>query len=889
MKVYLWPFFSEEDKGDGGVRRVVEAQRKYLPEQGIEIVDDPEQADVLACHISAPSNILTRFPDKPLVAHCHGLYWSEYDWSEWAIRANKDVMDLIRVADFVTAPSEWVAQTIRRHTLRKTETVYHGIDTEAWIPGENKGYVLWNKTRIDPVCDPEPMQKVAEKLPDVAFISTYGRETENVQIIGRHAHTRSMQLVQEAGIYLSTARETFGIGTLEAMACGVPIVGFDWGGNSEIVTHKVHGWLARPGDIDGLAEGIEFCLAHRKEIGIAARRRAQFFTWSNAATKYAGIYRSIGSRNEEKAGTNRRPKVSVIVTAYNLEKYLDACLSSVAESTLPDFECIVVDDRSPDDCGEISDRWAARDSRFRVIHNDENAYLAGARNIGIQAAKGRYILPLDADDRIAPNTLEVLSEALDRDRGIHIAYGNVLFCEEDGKEWHSGWPVEYNFDWHIYKERNLLPYCSMFRREVWEQTGGYRTRLKTGEDADFWMRAASYGFRPRMVTTADTLLYTNREGSMSHVNTERLWPSWYPWVKNADVTPAGACTQNQLPVSSLDPQVVDVIIPCGPGHEKYVMDAIDSVDAQTFRYFSCTVINDTGKDFSFPIPPWVKVLGPFGERMGPARSRNIGIYESKSPLFLPLDADDYLQPHALAVMYNAWREHKSIIYGDFFEDPYEEGKFQIFRNKDFSLDHLMKYCMYQVTALTPKKFWEEAGGYDEKLEAWEDWAFQLACCEKGLCAIHIDTPVFTYRKHTGFRREENHKIKEQGVKAIVRKFGEGYWKGEKSMACGSCGSRRSSVPPASQQPLTMRSAAPSTDAVKMFNPAGGAAGVKYKAPSGHMYRFVGTSPQWVLSSDVEFFVSRGFLRHDTSGQDISGEQAIVAVKTGESKAAAAKK
>jgi len=863
MRVCIWPSFRGEDQGDGGVRRVIEAQHKYLPVHGVDVVETAEEADVIACHITAPQTLLNT--NKPLIAQIHGAYWSEYDWWEWALRANRDVMELIRRSDFVTAPSEWVAQTIRRHTSRQVEAVYHGVDTELWKPGKSNGYVLWNKTRQDPVCDPDPMQRVAELLPETPFISTLGSETKNVHVVGKHSYEESKRYVQEAGIYLATARETLGIGTLEAMACGVPVVGFDWGGNSEIITNKVHGWLARPGDIAGLMEGIEYCLENRSELGYNARQRSKDFSWDRAAARYAEIYERAGQTGRRNfPGVSVQPKVSVIVTAYKLEGYIDDCLASVAASKFEDFECIVVDDASPDKCGEIADAWAGRDPRFRVIHNTENAYLAGARNVGIQAAKGSYILPLDADDRLDPNAIKTLSKALDEDRGIHIAYGNVRFVEADGREWHSGWPIEYNFDFHVYGARNLLPYCSMFRKEVWSNTGGYRTRLKTGEDADFWIRAASYGFRPRMVTTADTLIYTNREGSMSRTVEKISWEDWYPWIRNHELTPAGAATNTQLPVPSLDPQVINVVIPCGPGHEKHLMTAVDSVDAQTFRNFICTVVNDTGKEFDFPIPSWVSVLGPFHKNLGPAKARNIAIDSSKAPFFVPLDADDYLQPGALQTMFNVWLQEKKIVYCDFYEDPFEEGTFRHFTFEEFDPSILLRHCLHSIVSLVQKKIWEDVGGYDEELPGWEDWAFQLSCAEKCYCSVRVPVPLFTYRKWTGMRREENYANKEEYKIPIKKRFGK-YWEGEKLMAgCNSCGSNRG--PAAMQQPMSVARQLAVDDATKIYNPNGGTAGITYRGPvSGRQYRFNGTDWNWVLNSDVPSFQSRGFVVYDDPG------------------------
>ena len=127
MKVALWPEFSGTDDGDGGVRRVVEAQLKAMPRLRVEFTNDVGDADLIACHITAPDQYLRKFPDKPLVAHCHGLYWSEYEWENWAYRANEDVLKLVMAADVVTAPAEWVSVVLRRHTCRDVRTVPHGI------------------------------------------------------------------------------------------------------------------------------------------------------------------------------------------------------------------------------------------------------------------------------------------------------------------------------------------------------------------------------------------------------------------------------------------------------------------------------------------------------------------------------------------------------------------------------------------------------------------------------------------------------------------------------------------------------------------------------------------------------------------------------------------
>lgn len=90
-------------------------------------------------------------------------------------------------------------------------------------------------------------------------------------------------------------------------------------------------------------------------------------------------------------------KFSIIIPVYNVEQYLDECVQSVVAQTYRDFEVILVDDGSPDNSGTICDRWAEKDSRVRVIHQ-ENQGLSGARNTGIRAATGEYLMFLDSDD-----------------------------------------------------------------------------------------------------------------------------------------------------------------------------------------------------------------------------------------------------------------------------------------------------------------------------------------------------------------------------------------------------------------------------------------------------------------------------------------------------------
>lgn len=105
------------------------------------------------------------------------------------------------------------------------------------------------------------------------------------------------------------------------------------------------------------------------------------------------------------------PKISVIVPVYKVEDYLHQCVDSILAQSLSDYELILVDDGSPDNCGAICDGYAEKDSRIHVIHQ-QNGGLSAARNAGKDIAQGEYVTFVDSDDVLHPNYLEYLMRGL---------------------------------------------------------------------------------------------------------------------------------------------------------------------------------------------------------------------------------------------------------------------------------------------------------------------------------------------------------------------------------------------------------------------------------------------------------------------------------------------
>lgn len=123
-------------------------------------------------------------------------------------------------------------------------------------------------------------------------------------------------------------------------------------------------------------------------------------------------------------------RVSVIVPVYQVEAYLAKCLDSILAQTFTDFELILVDDGTRDDCPQIMTRYAAMDARIRCIHK-ENGGLSSARNAGLDIARGEYIAFVDSDDTVEPTMLADAVAAAQR-TGAQLVIYNYRLVTEDG-------------------------------------------------------------------------------------------------------------------------------------------------------------------------------------------------------------------------------------------------------------------------------------------------------------------------------------------------------------------------------------------------------------------------------------------------------------------------
>lgn len=301
MKVMMVPsWLNVQGHEPSGIQTVINAYTRHFPAAGIELVDPKATSfDVLAVHAGMTREYAN---SAPMVAHLHGLYWSaDYPAASWEYKVNRDVIDGIRHATTVTVPSAWVAEPFQRDMHLQPYIVGHGIDWEDWQHSEpNEGYILaYAKNRAgSDVCSPVAMSELARRYPNEKFVGTYALDDglANITATGLVTHPVMRKMVQRSAVMVSAIKETFGVLHLEAMASGIPILGFRQGGILETVEHGISGFLATPGDYDDLARGLEYCLKHRKILGDNGREIAKRFTWQGVAEQLSGIYEETLSK-----------------------------------------------------------------------------------------------------------------------------------------------------------------------------------------------------------------------------------------------------------------------------------------------------------------------------------------------------------------------------------------------------------------------------------------------------------------------------------------------------------------------------------------------------------------------------------------------------------------
>jgi glycosyltransferase involved in cell wall biosynthesis len=183
--------------------------------------------------------------------------------------------------------------------------------------------------------------------------------------------------------------------------------------------------------------------------------------------------------------------ISIIIPCYNSEKTLSETLDSVLLQNYEEWEAIVVNDGSPDNLEKIALEYVNKDSRFKYIKK-ENGGLATARNYGIERATGKYILPLDSDNKVRPDFGKTAIALMDQDQTVDVVYGDAMYFGEKSGIWKVG-----KFDKYRMLEHNYIDACAIIKKSVFDKIGGYDSNLpyQGHEDWDFWLRCIKHNIQ----------------------------------------------------------------------------------------------------------------------------------------------------------------------------------------------------------------------------------------------------------------------------------------------------------------------------------------------------------------------------------------------------------
>jgi glycosyltransferase involved in cell wall biosynthesis len=208
-----------------------------------------------------------------------------------------------------------------------------------------------------------------------------------------------------------------------------------------------------------------------------------------------------------------QPLISVIVPVYNVEKYLKKCVDSITSQTYKNLEILLVDDGSTDSSGQICNEFEKNDARIKVIHK-KNGGLSDARNAGLDRAKGQYYAFIDSDDYIQDNTIEIMLNAIKKNKS-EIAVCNMIRFLEEGETVQFYCPTDHEVLYQgnqRYKTLNQPSVCNkLFEAKLFE---GIRFPKGKYYEDTFVYHEVLYRANNIVLTGTDSYWYLSREDSI---------------------------------------------------------------------------------------------------------------------------------------------------------------------------------------------------------------------------------------------------------------------------------------------------------------------------------------------------------------------------------------
>lgn len=455
--------------------------------------------------------------------------------------------------------------------------------------------------------------------------------------------------------------------------------------------------------------------------------------WSKFIPEWKRISEKYQSQREQ------RPLISVIIPCYNYGRYLQETVESVIDQTFQNIEIIIVNDGSTDNTREVAEAMIAQhpENRIKLINQTNSGQPAISRNNGIAAAQGQYILPLDGDDKLAPQMLERCLDLLQSNPQIAIAYTDRQDFDGVDQVVAAG-----DFDFSKLKYGNQISHCALYYKEMWRKIGGYRTNVRGLEDWDFWIAAGVLGFKGQRISEPLFLYRRHDTGVFQHAkqNFEERFAQIILNNRAAysgkEVGQAQRYLEMKLKAQNSDKPLFSVIVPTF-NRPQMLEDALRSILKQTVSDLEIIVVNDAGQ----PVNEIIEKLNSaknikyieHRQNKGLAASRNTGIKTAQGKYIALLDDDDLFYENHLHTALSYLNNGAKVVYTDAVRATFarKNGQYELQeRSVPYSIDFdRQKLLIGNISPVNCFVFERElalrAGLFDESLSTLEDWDFWI--------------------------------------------------------------------------------------------------------------------------------------------------------------------
>jgi glycosyltransferase involved in cell wall biosynthesis len=217
---------------------------------------------------------------------------------------------------------------------------------------------------------------------------------------------------------------------------------------------------------------------------------------------------------EDIRSMEKAPIISLILPVYNTnQKYLELCIESVLNQKYPNWELCIADDASTlPHIRTVLEKYEGLDSRVRLVFREENGHISKASNSALEIASGDFVALLDHDDTLSPHALYFVAQAIEDNPGVQIIYSDEDKIDEQGQRFAPHFKSDWNPD--LFYSQNYVCHLGVYRRELLETIGGFRTGVEGSQDQDLLLRCLPHVNHQR-ITHIPRVLYHWRtsEGS----------------------------------------------------------------------------------------------------------------------------------------------------------------------------------------------------------------------------------------------------------------------------------------------------------------------------------------------------------------------------------------